>query len=341
MPPRERKVKAYADLVREIAARKLGRFFLFYGEEEFLKKEALREFEAALFKPEEKALNLQKLSGQQTNAEEVINAVSTAPMFGTHRLVEVHDAQRLSPPAKERLIALLPKIPETGVTIFLADKTDFRQLFWKFFLDQGAAYEFASLLEKQALEWLFQRAKRSGIEVEEEAAWALVEKLGTDAGQIASELEKLATLAQKSQKITKSLVEQAVGFSQRFSVYQLLDAVGERNLPQALVIYNDLVSYRESLTQIVYWLGEHFYRLYVVTQSDNGKLADPRVAALHPFVLNKCRRQAKNFSVGQLSSGLSQIAQADADIRLSKVKSELVVETLLVRLCRLSGDKRE
>lgn len=333
---RSRGVKGYLDLLGELKSGQVRRFYLFAGPEEFLKQEAVISLRTHLLSPAERQLNIDKLSGNQTSAEEIINCVATVPMFGQYRIIEVTDAQRLSVSAKEKVVGYLSRIPSYSVLVMIVSEADFRQKFYKSFSEQGAAYNFVALPERSLPEWIQKKVAESGKTIEPKAILKLIEKVGGDAGQLTSEIEKLLV---GREKITEQLVEQVVGGGRRYTVYQLLDTVAERDLPKALVIFNNLVAGGEDLGGIIHWLSEHFFRLFILSNNEsspaNNQSIDINRLGILPYFLEKYQQQARNFTLDEIGRAIIMIAQADVDRRLVKVKPELTIEMLLVNLCQL------
>jgi DNA polymerase-3 subunit delta len=57
----------------------------------------------------------------------------------------------------------------------------------------------------------------------------LVEFLGNDLSRIANEINKLEIILPKGSKITPSHIEENIGFSKDFNVFEFRKAIGEKN----------------------------------------------------------------------------------------------------------------
>lgn len=62
----------------------------------------------------------------------------------------------------------------------------------------------------------------------------LVDFLGTDLSKIANELDKLAIILPQGSTITPELIEENIGFSKDFNVFELRKAIGERNVKKPI-----------------------------------------------------------------------------------------------------------
>ena len=64
----------------------------------------------------------------------------------------------------------------------------------------------------------------------------LAEFLGTNLGKINNELEKLQIILPQGSTITPKHIEENIGFSKDFNVFELRKAIGERNQLKAYQI---------------------------------------------------------------------------------------------------------
>ena len=74
------------------------------------------------------------------------------------------------------------------------------------------------------------------LNIEPKAAAMLVDFLGTDLSKIANELDKLAIILPQGSTITPEVIEENIGFSKDFNVFELRKAIGERNVKKAYQI---------------------------------------------------------------------------------------------------------
>ena len=130
-----------------------ARGYLFTGEENFVKREALRRLEQKLLPEGLEALNENILEGK--TADDIIAACETLPMMAERRLVVVRDyAPLMSGQSKgekeesERLAEYLNRLPETCcLVMYMRGAADGRKALFKVFSAAKSAYvvEFAPL----------------------------------------------------------------------------------------------------------------------------------------------------------------------------------------------------
>ena len=82
----------YMEFFKSIQRKELTGIYLFYGEEEYVKEEALSQLADALLDPQFRDLNYQTIDGSEVGVDEIINACETVPFMAERRLVVVKDS---------------------------------------------------------------------------------------------------------------------------------------------------------------------------------------------------------------------------------------------------------
>ena len=88
----EETVKYFIDLVKDLNAGKFHPVYLFFGPEEYLRKEAAKKIQEKLLSGESKDFNLNIMDGQETPSAEIIHVAGMSPFFAEKRLVVVKNA---------------------------------------------------------------------------------------------------------------------------------------------------------------------------------------------------------------------------------------------------------
>jgi DNA polymerase-3 subunit delta len=196
--------------------------------------------------------------------------------------------------------------------------------------------------KKQLPEWVGEQFARLGAPVDRDACWALVEAVGDDVGDLASEIQKLATWA-NGEPVTRAVVEQlAVGRAET-PIFAVTDAWGRRDVAATLRAAESLLerSHRPrsgELIRLVASLVGHVGRVRKIARLlDEGVRPSEMATRLkvHPFVAEKSAKQAANFSGDELSRATVRLAELDAGAKGgSRLPPELQLERTLVEITR-------
>jgi DNA polymerase III subunit delta len=196
--------------------------------------------------------------------------------------------------------------------------------------------------KKQLPEWVAEQFARLGVSADRDTCRALVEAVGDDVGDLASEIEKLATWA-GGEQITRAIVEQlAVGRAET-PIFAVTDAWGSRDVGATLRATESLLdrSHRSrsgELIRIVASLVGHVGRVRKISRLADEGVRTSEIASrlkIHPFVAEKSAKQARNYSPDELAQATVRLAELDAGAKGgSRLPPELQLERTLVEITR-------
>src|SRR5262249_2176638 len=123
-------------------------------------------------------------------------------LFGGREMLVVRHVELLADHGQEQLLAALPTTERDGGLVLVGRSIDGRRRLFAACVRAGAAFAFpASDDRRVARDWTVRLARERGHEIDAQAAQALVERTGTDLGQLAGELDKLSLHAGPKRRI--------------------------------------------------------------------------------------------------------------------------------------------
>ena len=311
--------------------------FAFIGEEIFLRNRALEKYFQERVTPAVRDLNLETFEGSEVSAIRIMESALQFPAFAERRVLRIHRAHEIKKAELDRLTTFLPDIPDTTDLVLVADKADARMSFWQKLKalppKMAILKEFKPLYLRDIPRWIMEETRSDGFLIHTDAAQWLSTVLGTDLSLLHSALQKIYLLkgsenkADKTSKnITMSDVESCVTTLSWKSVFELIDAVAQKNLKKALKLFQVMVSSGESPVGMVSILARHFRILSKVREGD--------VSGIAPFFLKDYQRQAQAMSQETLEGKREAIFQTDRALKSVPLPTSLVFESLLIDLCR-------
>lgn len=326
----------YRDFLSQVQEGKTSTLYHFTGEEDFLKREALEKLIQLLIEPSLKSFNLDFVQARGVKAEEIINLSATLPFGSKKRMVVVYETQKLHPAQKDELLKYLPHVPPTSCLVLLSNTVDKRLKFYLGLKKLATEVDFSALKDQEVSDWIKQRVEKYDKKITSEGTDFLMDAVGNNLYELSNELEKLALYVRDEESIKLEDIEAVVGYTRTENIFQLNQAIVEKNTSQALRILKDLSLSKEKQTSITYRLGEHFLRLYQVKTSNDKNIYNlAHSLRTYAGYIAEYQNQAKTFTPEQLEKGLSLLYQADSDLKSSKMPEKLLLELLVYQLCRL------
>lgn len=207
------------------------------GEEEYFIDKIMQYAEHQILTESEASFNLTVFYGKDAEWQEVMNACRRYPMFAEKQVVLLKEAQQMKDIEKLQAYIDHP-LPSTIFIVAYKGKTfDKRKSFYKS-LNKGAEiFSSAKLYDNQIAGWIKDLVTSMGFSISPAAVSLIEEHIGNDLSRISNEIEKLGINLQR-QNITEDDVEQYIGISKEYNIFELLGAIARKDLPHALKILN-------------------------------------------------------------------------------------------------------
>ena len=187
--------------------------------------------------------------------------------------------------------------------------------------------------------WIAEQFELHGAKAEPEACRALLELVGDDLYELATEVDKLATWAESGEPVTAAQVELLVAVRAETSNFALTDAWGSRDVAAVLGASESLLERSgeprsRTIPRVVGTLTNHVARIRqcqaLETQGVSAKDAAARLRQ-HPYYVGKLYAQARNFSSDELRDVTVRLASLDHALKGgSRLAPELELERALV-----------
>jgi len=327
---------SYDALIRSLRDAPRGGVFFFHGEEEYLREEAVSRVIERHLDPGTRDFNLDMVSGTDAAADELASLIATPPMMAEWRVVVVRAAQGLSVKARE-VVEAAASSPPPGLALVLSATipAGSKAKFYGELQKRATSVGFAALEPLDAPGWLMERARVAhGVELEPDAASALVSAVGTSLGTLTAELAKLAGYVQDRGRITRDDVTAVGGNVPRYDRWVWFDLIGERRLAEALRILPVLLESGENGVGLVIGMGQQLLRVAIVCAGGQGAL-ERELKPYQKWLARKVAPQAKKWTLAEVDAALSELLRTDRLLKSASLSDRQAMEELLLRLIAL------
>lgn len=320
-------------LDRTLRDRVAGGAFFFFGDEDYLREEAVAKVVAAYLDSATRDFNFDQLRGGDVTADDLASIVATPPMMAEHRVVVVRDAQGLSVKARE-VVEAVAKSTDPGLILVLSAVIPggSKAKFYDELKKHAVSVEYGQLSQDDAPGWVMETAREElGVEVDPEAARALVGGIGVDLGHLGSELRKLAAYAQDRKRVTLDDVRAVGGIIPRQDRWAWFDMISERRFREALETLPILLESGENGVGLVIGMGGQLLKVALVCAG--GPQALER--ELKPFQKWMARRivpVARKWTLTEVDQALTELLRTDRLLKSASLSDRQALEELLLRM---------
>jgi DNA polymerase-3 subunit delta len=266
----------------------------------------------------------------------MVAACNTLPFASERRLVIVKNADKLAKSGQDLIADYATNPAPTAILVLVAAKVAKNTRLYKAVDKLGGVAEYAAPRKteypREVQRMFADRGKRAGLE----AAELLVEAVGYDLRRLSAEVDKVVAFVAARDEVTRADVDEVASTTARSSVFELTDALANRDCATALRLLDGLLGNGESIFGI-HALSLRTLRDLIVARSlidrDRGSLADIARAVGRPdWQLKNLPRQARGYTGEELVNALRAAAETEAEMKTSR-DPRLAFERWIVKTC--------
>jgi DNA polymerase-3 subunit delta len=320
-------------IVNDIKAGNIKPIYFLMGEEPYYIDKLSDYIEDKVLSEDEKGFNQTVLYGRDVTIEDIVSTAKRYPMMAERQVVIVKEAQDLSRTIDKIESYAENPMPSTVLVFCYKYKTlDKRKKVTKLLAKNGIVYESKKLYENQVGDWIKRVLSGKGYSIEPKANAMLVEFLGTDLSKINNELEKLQIILPKGSTITPHHIEENIGFSKDFNVFELRKAIGDRNQLRAYTIADNFAQNPKDnpivmTTSLVFSFFVQLLKYHGLKDKNPNNVA--KVLGVNPFFLKDYDIALKNYPMRKVSQIVA--ALRDVDVKSKGVGANALPQSDLLR----------
>jgi len=286
--------------------------YWFEGEEEYYINQLIDYAEHSILPEAEKAFNLTIFYGKDADWASVLNACRRYPMFSERQVVLLKEAQQMRDIDKLEPYIQNPLTSTVFVVSYKEKKVDGRSRLAKLLKEKGELLTTKKMYENQLPEWTSDLVKSKGHSITQKALMLLIDHIGNDLSRIDNEVNKILINLGTRKNITEDDIEQYVGISKEYNVFELQDALSRKDVSKALRI----IQYFESnpkaapiqlVLPALYNFFSKAYMLFGQSGSDEKTLAAS--IGVNPYFIRDYMITVKNYDYTGVENALLLLHQ--------------------------------
>ena len=331
------------DIVEDVRKGIFRPVYLLMGEEPYYPELAYEEIVGHALDDSERDFNQTIFYGTDADADKVITAAMRYPVFAARQLVAVKEAQAMKDIEALAGYCRNPLPSTVLVLYFHGASPDKRKELYKTVKKNGAVLESAPVRDYEMSRWIVSLFNDKGLEITPDAAALLAEFAGADLNKISIETDKMRkNLPEDKTLITAADIENNVGISRQYSIFELTKELSLKNTSKALKI----AAYVGNAPKFMMLMAtaplfNHFYRILryealMMGKPGAGSAEKAAVLGVSPYFLREYETAAANYPPRKCLSVISLIKEYDfkgkggnsGEAQQSELLMELVAKIL-------------
>jgi DNA polymerase III subunit delta len=297
------------------------------------------------------AFNEEKLVAGEVAVDRVLSAARVAPMMSKRRLVVVRSLERWEARGGEsdeggesstaspldRLAEYAASPAPTACLVLIGAKIDGRRKLMSAGRKGGFLVACEPLARGALPGFVAREAGVRGHAISPEVTDLLAEIAGPELASVVDAIERLSLYVGPSQPIGEDAIAACLVRLRQSTVWELVNAVGRRELGAALMALDDVYDARDRglrLIGLLAWSLRQLIKFEAATRSGASAEEAARRAGAPPFKARELAGQVRRLGAPELERWLLLLAEADLELKGSKRPARATLETTIMRMCR-------
>jgi DNA polymerase-3 subunit delta len=313
------------------------------GEEEFFIDQLIDYAEHKILNEQERAFNQTIFYGRDANWADVLNACSRYPMFAERQVVILKEGQNMRDIEKLENYIANPLSSTILVVAYKGKNVDGRSRLAKLLHKNAEIFQAKKIYENNLPSWISDFVSSKGYEIVPRAVLLLADHIGNDPGRIANEVDKVLMNLKDRKSITEDDVEQFVGISKEYNIFELQHAIGSKDLAKAVRIiqYFDANPKAASIQFLLPALYNYFSKvLTIFHMPDKSEKAITPMFYKNPVAARQALQTVLNYSYRDVEKALMLLHEYNlkgVGIRNGGISNASLMKELAVKIIAAPG----
>ena len=305
----------YQQVLSDLKQKKFRPIYFLHGSEAYYIDLISDYIENNILNEAEKAFNQTIIYGKEADHLAVLDAARRFPMMASHQVIIIKEAQEMK--TLKKLETYFSKPMETTILVICHKHKRFNtnSKFGKLVKEKAVLFDSKKLWDNQVPDWIRDYLRTKNLRINPRSADLMADYLGTDLSKITNELEKLVINLLQGTEINNAHIEQYVGISRDYNIFELQKALGKKDVQTTGRIVNYFISNprKNPLVLVIGTLFNYFSKIYMLhflkNQPDQEIMSKMKLRST--YVLREYKAVLKNYPYSKSVEVLNILKEYD------------------------------
>lgn len=304
----------FDELIRDLKNKVYHPVYFLQGEEPYYIDRVSDYILENVLSPDEKEFNQTIVYGKETDALTIIGNAKRYPMMSNHQVIIVKEAQDVKD--LDKLVSYVdqPLVSTLLVLCYKYKTLDKRTSFAKAITNKGILFNSDKIYDSKIPGWINQYVNARHFKINQKACFLLGEYIGNNLSKITNELDKLMLNVPATTEISTNHIEEYVGISKDYNIFELHAAIGKRDVLKANKIVNYFTANPKDNPLVVTLSSLYGYFTKILTYHalpDKSPKSVSLELKVNPYFVGEYESSARVYSVNKIEDIISYLRQYD------------------------------
>lgn len=344
MAAKQEKPNLVQQLKQELREHRLGRLYIFHGEESFLLHHYLQMMKKQLVDELTESFNYTKLTEENFDPDVLADAVERLPMMAEHTFVWVDEIDPFGLPEADRnkLIDIFHDIPDYCTVVFTFESTPWKPNGSMVKLKEAITHnalvvEFARQDRRELINWVGRHFAAEKKQITPDLCGYLIDLTGGSMTLLNGEIKKICAFS-AADAITKNDIDTVTEPVLEAEVFQLMNLMCAGEYDKTMTKLQQLMKLRLDPIELLGAIGAQLRQITAAraliekgkTVADFQRLCNVR----SDYGARKTMDSAKRFSLGFCKRASELLLETDYGMKTSADDKQRLLEILMMQLIR-------
>lgn len=330
-----------AQLKNDLKRKQPARFYLIFGEEDYLRRYYLEALKKLLLDPLTADFNYHHLTTETFSAEALSDSLEALPMMAERSLIVVEDVDffELAEEERNRLTQMFDDLPDYCCLVltyedFKPDKR--KKKLWTAMERNAVIAEFCYQKQADLMPWVARHFRAGGKQITSELCAYLLGQCGMSMSRLHGEIEKICAYCPGA-NVTRADIDAVVEPTLEAVSFEISDALGNHDFERAMERLHVMLKLRAEPIPVLAAIGGQMRRLNAaraLIAEKKGEQELSELCGIASFAARKTMQQARRLSDRFCERAVVLCRDTDFRLKTSYDDPQRLLEVLIATLAQ-------
>ena len=267
--------------------------------------------------------------------DQLLADLSAFSLFSERELLVVRQIKKLTMNARKELVDYLGNPNTDTCLVLISEDYDDRNALQKLLKSNTISVDVRVPFPSKMKEWVSYIVKSKKYKINDGTISNLIDLYGDSIAHVVNEIEKITLMVGTETIIDDSIIEAQLSAGREYHIWQLQDAVGNKNLEKSILITKSLIENGTGIPQLVINFTNLFQQLLWYSM---GVRQSTGYTGLNKIISSNLNKYSRNFNQQEIEDTLLVLRKSDMLTKSTALSPLALIEPVIVNICEAIYD---